>query len=986
MADFIKLNDNPTNPTDKTKVLSFSTADNTGEPQGASQTRIYDNSVNGVPNRVLTEISGEGMTGEQLEQGLNYELQDALQNGRQQVTIPLNSAERSPDVNAWYQTEVNNTVASIARKTGAEYKVENDEITIKPTTRQPMSTSTGALAVYAAYEAGKSDQEVINELKDMGFGAEDMPGIQKQMDFITQSLEAGHSMDEISTFLSGKEIKTSVPEVRSTSPVKGVPDNGYYHGATVTEYTPYDYGTPKSMAYVKLVADEPMTAKDLVSSLETLHPTQVSDAFVSIPAYFGDEGALRRYDYAREQAKKNIVDVAKRDFGVDLVWQPGDVGGGNWYQQTEQGLVEITPGFWDDLKRTSGEAVGGVGGAVAGFWAAPPHPFAKAAGAIIGGIAGAVGGSQVDYLRDAVKLSQDLESEAMIYKGFNAAEVAAIGEVIGFGAAKSVGAGWQAVKRAKDAVLDGNTEGAYKALKETMFMEDEEIEFLVSKFKQLNPDVKGNEAQIAIQAVALTEPGMQSLVRSAGQMDAKATQAAVESVNRRAAEVLSSTADLTDPDVAVKFKQDLNNYTADVKDFYGMVKAQATQQPNGKAIEFDYDKLAINPILEDMHKNIQDPTVADKFLRQMQIVKSKSESRDFGDLVELRQIVNDFLYNKRITKQKDVEKLRGVLKNIDGAIEQNAPIVMEKPDEWLGNWREARKQYSKMKQVQGQAFYRMMFDTKGKPKSVQPETVVKGMTKYITAIDGTWEDVMSKLPIEGRKMYEGAVVDTLANKYALNMTDGTKVIDFIKLADDLKGVQLTTPEARSMKASLIELSEVFRNDPGIASIGKSFDKATINQGLTADLAAKAKYELASNTYARLRGMLPGAAGREQDLIKQVAKLLDNPLDSKASKELANELNANVNLAEQVKEMQRQEALARARGKQSGKVKVYSNGKLKGSGPYTTIPMHRIADMDTVKTIADAESITTYSESLDAILKQHGFLGMVQGTDRIKVLK
>ena len=813
-----------------------------------------------------------------------------------------------------------------------------------------------------------------------------MPEVQKQMDFITNALTEGYSIEEVQEFIGGKEVKADVTESRATSPIRGVPSDGYYNGATKTEYTPYNYGTPKSLAYTKLVNDEPMTAKDIVNSLEVLHPTKVSDVFVSIPAHFGDEEKLRQYDYALEQSKKQIVDVAKRDFGVDLVWQPGDVGVVSWYQQTEQGLVDITPGFWDELKRTSGEVAGGMSGAVAGFTLAPPHPIAKAAGAFIGGLVGAVSGSQVDYLREAVKLDQDMEAEAMIYKSFNAAEVAAIGEVVGFGVSKTVGTGWKAVKRAKDAILDGNTEGAYRALKETMFLEDEDIELLVERFKKLNPDVKGNEKQIAIQAVAMTEPGTQNLIKAAGQMDAKATQAAVETVNRRAAEVLESTADLSDPDVAVKFKQDLSNYEADVKEFYGAVKAQAAQQPNGRAISFDYDKLAINPILEDMHKNIQDPTVADKFLRQMQIVKSKSESRDFADLVELRQIVNDFLYNKRIAKQKDVAKLRGVINNIDGAIESNAELVLEKPEEWLSNWREARKQYSKMKQVQSQAFYRMMFDAKGKAKPVQPETVVKGMTKYITAIDGSWEDVMSKLPIEGRKKYEGAVVDALANKYALGLTDGTKVIDFVKLADDLKGIQLTTPEARSMKASLIGLSEVFRNDPAIASIGKSFDKMTVNQGLTSDLLVKAKFELASNTYTRLRGMLPGATGREQDLIKQVAKLLDNPLDSKASKELAEELNSSVNLSEQLKELQRREALARAQGKQSGKVKVYSNGKLKGSGPYTTISMHRIADMDTVKTIADAESITTHSESLEAILKQRGFLGMVSGTDRVKLLK
>ena len=1012
-----------------------------------------------------------------LRKGIERELVDAVNEGRQQLAIPISGEvadlQRAPGVQKWYETQVLNTAKKIAKQTGSDFEIKtvgvktvddpakelqgvlndisvlrrevgtvenailaSDKVNlegedlrfvsntitniataddealkramgiieknltagsegtqyavIKPkgefSTTLYATPSAGALAAYTAYEMGKSDQEVINELKTMGFEADDMPDVQKQMDFITSSLEAGHSIDEITEFMSGKEVKADVAESRNMSPAEGVPAESRPDGTSDFDYSPYPIDSVKGAAYGELVTPEPMTAKRLVSALETLHPTMVSDAFVSIPAFFGNEGALRRYDVARDTAKTQIVDVAKRDFGVDLVWQAGDVGDGNWYRQTEQGLVEITPGFWDEMKRTSGEAVGGIAGAIAGFTMAPPHPVAKAAGGVIGGIVGAMSGSQVDYLRDAITIHQDMEAEAMVYRAFNAAEVAAVGEVIGYGVAKSLGQGWKAIKRAKDAVFDGNSEGAYTALKETLFMEDEDIAALVANFKKLNPDVKGTDKQVAIQAVALTEPGVQSLVKSAGALDATATNAAITSVDRRAKEVLSATADLSDPDVAAKFKQDLTNYSNDVKDFYGMVKAQATQQPNGKAISFNYDKLAIDPILDKLLANIQDPTVADKFVRQMQIVKSKSESRDFGDLIELRQIVNDFLYNKRVVKTKDVEQLRGVIKNIDGAIESNAHIVMENPEEWLGNWREARKQYSQMKTVQATAFHRMMFDNKGKPRPVQPQTVVKGMTKYITALDGSFENVMSKLPTHGRSMYEGAVIDALASKYTLRTVDGSEAIDFVKLADDLKQVGLTTPGARAQKASLLELAETFRNDPAIMALTKSFDKQTINQGLTADLVVKAKFELASNTYSRLRGMLPGKTGREQDLIKQVATLLDNPLDSKASKALANELSSSVNLSQQVKELQRQEALSRAKGKQSGKVKVYNNGKLSGSGAYTTIPMHRIADMDTVKTIADSEAISVYNESLDAILKQHGYLGVVSGTDRIRKLK
>ena len=234
----------------------------------------------------------------------------------------------------------------------------------------------------------------------------------------------------------------------------------------------------------------------------------------------------------------------------------------------------------------------------------------------------------------------------------------------------------------------------------------------------------------------------------------KQVSATAHVVTARAEDVLTQTSKLTDEQVPRMLSADLQNYVGDVKDQYARVKAQATQSPRGLNFEWDFEELAIKPVMEELEKKITDPVTKEKFLLQMRRINTMSESRNYGDLIELRQTVNDFLYNKRITKADDKATLRGVIANIDEAIEDGAGHVLENPKEWLDNWATARVDYSKMKQVERTAMYRAMFNKDGTMRAVQPDTVVKALGKYITSIDGSFEDIMSKLPVEGRKMYE----------------------------------------------------------------------------------------------------------------------------------------------------------------------------------------------------------------------------------------
>lgn len=199
-----------------------------------------------------------------------------------------------------------------------------------------------------------------------------------------------------------------------------------------------------------------------------------------------------------------------------------------------------------------------------------------------------------------------MEAEAMAYKALSAFEAAAIGEVIGYPLVKGLGTGWNGIVKAKNYIQTGEIRSAYKSLKDTTFLNDDQIANIVAQLEK-HATLEGNQYEKGIKAVTLTEPGMQDLVRAAAGTHPKAGSATANIVNSRAEDVLLQTSRLTDEQVPRMLAEDLRNYTIDVKDQYAKVKALATQSPKGLNFQWNMDELAIQPVMDDLYKKLVDP-------------------------------------------------------------------------------------------------------------------------------------------------------------------------------------------------------------------------------------------------------------------------------------------------------------------------------------------------------------------------------------------
>ena len=1014
------------NPTNRSKQLNI--RNNQQEAGYVMNTTVQDDTLQGVPSRVLNNLQTDvSQVNEPIDvstqnkwtaAGIERELFDSVDEDRSQLVMPITGVkadeqQRSPQTQAFYEQDVVNEAERVAHKNGADFSMQDIDGTqyavIKPNIEsQPNKVDPikGAFVAYQALQSGMSTDDINKNLANHGYDEQDILDINKRVNVITQAQEAGMSEEEIRERMQGM---TTVADTVASEPPAFRSKRKRGRGGR------FRSNTPKQSKFDTLVDDtEQMTAEELVSSMKVLHPTMVSDTITTIPAYFGNKEAKQRYDQAREASRSRIISLAKEDYNLDLLWQADEVGSEGWFAQTPDGLVEVTPGFWEDFKKVSGEITGGITGAIIGGkrgasagaalaltlgqlgpQVALPEELATVplfsaiggiGGAIIGGWLGAVGGSQIDYMIQATKLQEDFESEAMAYRAFNAFEAAAIGEALGYPLIKGVGTSWNAIVRAKEAIMGGEAKAAYQSLKDTTFLTDDQITGIVQQLEK-HATLSGNKYEKGVKAVALTEPGMQDLVRAAGGTHPKASSATAHVVQSRAEDVLTQTAKLTDEQVPRMLAVDLQNYTGDVKDQYARVKAKATQSPRGLDFEWDFEELAIKPVMEELKGKITDPATREKFLLQMRRVNTMSESRSFGDLIELRQMTNDFLYNKRITKADDKATLRGIINNIDSAIEEGAPHVLEQPNKWLKDWSQARIDYSKMKQIEKTAMYRAIFNKDGSMRAVQPETVVKALGRYITSIDGSFEEIMTKLPIEGRKMYEGAVIDSLTKRFTAGVDKGAKAIHFPMLADELKKINFTTPGARTAKKALIELGETFKNDVWLAQTAGQVTIPKFQSYLTTDPVVRAKFEVASGIFNYVKSKAPGDANRQLALVRATSKLLEKPLDAKNFKMLQQEVFDDANLSKQILNLQQEAARNRMKEVEVGtpKVKIYSGGKLKGTGNSTTMPMHRILTLQQAKEIAEAEALTLDSKALDTVLQQYGYKAILQGSDRVRIL-
>jgi len=1000
-----QVRDNGPNQTATTSTFEF----NTGA--GNFSLDSEDSEIDGVPSRVVTNMTANVDEDElpnvqqYVKTAVGAELQNALGGGRQQLVTPISDETQAFDYKR------------LARENGAVYSETNyngqRHAVIAAGDKPAVNLDADSFKAADAFSKGYKPEEVKSFLAEQGYDEAELNQVLSQANQINVARENGYEDGAIQSYLDS--TKTRVTE--QLKQPKQVEDAAGWEASSLGNDTDesnswYDRlrGAarnldksavsailPKAEADKIIRSTEEVSAEELLTSLQVIAPSMVSMT-TRTAGFFGNQEAAAKAESAAQASRTKIIGLAAKR-GLNLEWSDET---GTFVASTPDGAVPVDDSTWDSIVAQGGELSGGVAGGIAGARlgaraGASAGPWGALAGGALGSAIGAAGGSalgaQYDYLYQAIKLQENVEGSVMANKAMTAAEASVVGDIIGFGVFKS-GAGFvNTFKRVKDFVVDGNSAGAYKALKEYEFISDDQAANMVSALQRLQGEgapVVRNAKEEAIRAGALTQPGSEGLVQAAASFNPKVGAAVARAIDQRAKDLLETTGNAAGDNLGRILRDDLGNYVSDVKAQYHAVKSQAAQAPKSANFRFNFEALAIDPVLTQLQKNIMDPTVLEKFMLQASKVRDMADGRTFSDLLDLRQLVNEFRFNKNITKARDAEGLNKAMTQIDAQITEGAKHVFDKPEQWLKDFAQARIDYAKMKGVEENVMYRAL----NKP-GMNAEQVTDSLSRYISALDGTFTDLVGKLPAKMKARVENAAVDTLANKYTAGAVEGVRATNFPQLAKELSAVQLTTPQARQMKAAVNELAEVFKNDVPLSRITSNIQVPKFQSYLTTDAVARVKYEIASGVFNYVKTLIPGQNQRMLALVRKSSQLLENPLNAKTMREIMDMTAGKVDISQQVLKLQQEAARAAAAGKDVGaaRVKLYGNGSVLSVKATTdaadakTIPVHRIATAQDVSRVAAQNGINVAeTKVLDDVLAQQGYKAVQQGTDRVRLLK
>ncbi len=856
-------------------------------------------------------------------------------------------------------------------------------------------------AAYTYYKSGYSEDEVAAHLESKkGYSKEEATSTAKK---VKAYYDAGYSQEQVTAHLAGKEVtepqpdqvnKPPAPAEAIATPKRFTPEQlaQMDHGKQTLDHTYYD-------RVYKATTEVAQNAKELVASQEVLRPAMVSSV-QQTKAFAGYDNQTNELVAQKvKEQRKQIADFALSK-GVQLEYDPNTIG---WRVMTEQGWQDANPSLWEGIKKSKGEISASMAGAIAGGKygrtagiALFPEvaPISGAAGMVLGavggGAVGAVVGSELDYIYEAMTHTTEMDAAVQQRRAINAAQASLLWDVIGGIAIKTP----SAVKATLDAIHNAPARIGEKinpansvdnALANTMFINKDEANDLVKIMERFG-DVPGKtELDKRVAASIYSLPGSEGVASAVAKVDPLASRAIARTIDLRAQDVLKTSENLTDENLTKLVQQDLKNYEDDVKNFYTTVKSVAAETPNAANYQFNIDKLAIDPVLNSLKQNIEDPRVMEKFLLQVNRIQQFSKSRDFNDLLELRKTVNNFKYNTNITNTKDFNRVDEVVKNIDAAITEGAGKVIPNSDEWLASFKQANFQYAQMMNVKNNVLYKSLM----KPGQDYNKTV-KALTRYITADDSTFMDVVAKLPAHTKAKVEGSVINALTEKYTAGQLGGERAVYFPQLSKALSNVPLTTPEARKFSSALQEMAEVFRNDVPLASVTGSLRPPSDASILTSDLLAATKRTFASKIFNYAKRTIGSDSSK---LIYKAAEVLENPLSTKSMKELMTELDGKINIDKEA-----QDLLAATAKEQSEKgfvgapkVILYGDGNVlsskAGNGSKQTIALHRIATIEQATKIAESEGINPAdTKLLDAALSALGYKAVQQGADKVRKLK
>lgn len=611
---------------------------------------------------------------------------------------------------------------------------------------------------------------------------------------------------------------------------------------------------PQEQAQSQVLQKVKTEGRDVVASVENIH-NKYSTMLKQVRGVWNPEA---REEAAREteQVKQEVVnELARKGFANPTY----DVASGEFTVEKDGVIVPVDSNLLLDLKKSGLETAGaGIAGA-AGFALAGP------AGAVALSSLGASVGRGSDILTNQIDLVKKVEGKLITDQMVEAGIFDLAATAVGTAVLKPVVGTAKWLKGVYNQVTNGNIDGAYEMALNHYGVSSEEATNLVKAFENLAGQVEGTEKEKVLKVLALTKEGGEAIIDKANLLDPKASANVAKQIFIRAQDLLAKTKGLAADNIQAILKNGLDTYTGEVKQFYNKVKTSSDEFTQG--YQFDYDATGLQPLLAKIGSDIKDPVIDQRFASLMTRIRDISEGRSFTDLIDLRQAVNDVKFSAGNLSKSDANSLETVLKSIDDEIKRGAETYIPSSKEWLNSWELAKREYSTMKKMENNILYKALT----RP-GLDEERVVKLLSKYISAGDNTFFEVVDKLPKAVRNRVDGAILNEMTEKYTAGRVGGNRAVNFQMLSQEVKKMRWSSPQAKQTVRTIHRMAEVFKNDVNLAKVSGNIEIPKFQSYLT---------ELASGVFNYIKQLVPSDQANTLSLIKHTASLMENPISNKA---------------------------------------------------------------------------------------------------------
>lgn len=577
---------------------------------------------------------------------------------------------------------------------------------------------------------------------------------------------------------------------------------------------------------------------------------------------------------------------------------------------------EITNNFFnslvDGILADKYEMAGAIAGAAKGYnlTKAIPSPWTKALGILGGGAIGAMAGTAADTAEVTYKTGQEFKIEDFFNELNKSAALDVAGAVAGAAIIKTGSVVAKGAKKSVEPVIDyvknNNIAGAKKQLLSDLGVDEAQAAKALENAKLEYKEVEGYAKDGIISDVAKKQEELLAVASQDKRMgkniihdivldDKDAALNVSKQVDARTKNLINSFEDVAIDGTDVK--RAVEGYEKQVGANYGKMRDTFKESFENVDYAFDLKALKTDEIMRNVVDDIVNPydkDVAKNLLTKVEKIVGDEGgiTRNFDNLVEMRQVVNDFYSRASKSLSHDSKEAFAQLKkNIDtelySAIDKNIPQEMQKPlkDMFDG----AIKEYRDMYAIKDTKLYSTLMDD-GMSASARMDALIK----HTADDEMEFATLLQKLPSQEQAKIENSITKAVLDKNLFGASNELQVIDYNKAVTTLGKLEnfMVTQSGKDSVKLIKEMAEKYGDDLDLLRAANQAGVDT-GAGIATTIVGKIQYKLAKRSFDKITRLLPTDDGRRLAMYHNIADALKK---SRTPMDMAKRVAGSENIA------------------------------------------------------------------------------------------